>query len=421
MGIINLVELQPGMVLAEDVTNADGRLLVGRGEKLTSSTIRILKMWGVVEATVDGLSQTNAEKVDDGQQDPAIIQEAERAISERFRFNRLENQPMSELFHLCSLRKAKEISAGIQQKNQKSEITPEPHPNRNQVRENMVKKIDPHELIGNNINLPSLPAIYVQIYEVTQNPTSSANDIAHAISKDTSLSASLLRLVNSTFFGFPSKIDTLSRAVTILGTKQLSTLALGITILKVFKNIPPEFVDMRSFWEHSMACGIGARILASYKNIQNTERLFVAGLLHDIGRLLLYCSIPLHARNTLLRAKSTQSLLYLSEDAVMGFDHTEIGRLLLKEWKLPLSLENMVKHHHAPQESEALLEPAIIHMADIMANALEIGSSGERFVPPLDPYAWQSLGLSPNIFASTITQIDHQVKETTHFIFKNGQ
>jgi HD-like signal output (HDOD) protein len=191
--------------------------------------------------------------------------------------------------------------------------------------------------------------------------------------------------------------------------------------LKVFKKIPSRLIDMRSFWEHSIACGIAARIIAGYKNIQNTERLFVAGLLHDIGRLVLYSTIPIHARTALVNARSTHTLLHEAEHSLMGFDHTEIGECLLKKWRLPVSLENMVKYHHVPQESKDPLEPAIIHLADIISNALETGSSGERLVPPLDPEAWQCIDVSPNVLAFTIAQMDHQITETMHFIFKNGK
>jgi len=103
----------------------------------------------------------------------------------------------------------------------------------------------------------------------------------------------------------------------------------------------------------------------------------------------------------------------------MGFDHTTIGGLLLKKWKLPISLENSVTHHHTPQESKDPLEPAIVHVADIMTNALGIGSTGERFVPPLDPDAWQGIGVSASILALTITQMDRQMEEIVQFLFSH--
>ena len=145
----------------------------------------------------------------------------------------------------------------------------------------------------------------------------------------------------------------------------------------------------------------------------------MAGLRHDIGRMILYNSAPINARNALLKAKHSNSLLYKMEHETMDFDHTQIGGMLLEKWKLPISLENIVEYHHTPQKSQNPLEPAIVHLADIMTNALGMGSSGERFVPPLDPDAWELIDLSTNILALTINQMDRQVEETVQFLFSD--
>jgi HD-like signal output (HDOD) protein len=421
MSIINVAELKSGMVLAGDIRNPSGRFLLGKGTRLQLKHLRILKTWGVIEANIDAVIQKDVEAKSIADLDPGIIEEAEKVVSERFVHVDLEHAPIRELFRICSLRKAKEISGKSKKEDRKPHDTCEADAGSKQIPKDVATKIDPHKLIRDDINLPSLPTIYRQISEAIARPTSSARDIGNVISKDIGLSARLLRLVNSTFYGFPSRIDTLSRAVTIIGNRQLSTLALGMNIINTFKNIPSHLIDMKSFWEHSIACGIGARIIAGYENIQNTERLFVAGLLHDIGRLILYSHIPVHAKNALLRAKYTDNLLHEAEFEIMGFNHARIGGLLLKKWQLPIALENTVKYHHTPQESKDPLEPAIVHLADIMINALGIGSSGERFVPPLDPSAWQCIGISTNTLALTITQMDRQIEEIVRFLFSDEQ
>ena len=419
MGTINVAELKPDMVLAEDLRNHNGRFLLAKGEKLTSKHLRIIKLWGVVEANIGGVSQKDVEANTIAQLDPVITGEAEKVMRERFCHTDLEYPPVRELFRLCTLRKAEELSNATERESRQSHDMCESKIDSNQIPKNGAANIDLYELIRNDVDLPSLPIVYGQINETIKKPTSSAYDIGNVISKDAGLSARLLKIVNSTFYGFPSKIDTLSRAVTIVGTRQLSTLALGMNIINVFKDIPSDLIDMKSFWQHSIGCGIAARIIAGYKNIQNIERLFVAGLLHDIGRLILYSSIPIHARNALLKAKYADSLLHKEEHEIMGFDHTKIGGLLLKKWKLPISLENNVTYHHIPQESKDPLEPAIVHLADIMTNALGMGSSGERFVPPLDPDAWQCIGISANTLALAITQIDRQIEEIVQFLFSD--
>ena len=417
MGIINVAELRPKMVLAEDLKNLDGRFVLSKGTQLTQKHLRILQMWGVIEANIERVSRKDVEENTIAQLDPAVIQDVEDLTRERFHHADLEHPLVRELYRLCCLRKARGRSGATLREDLRPSETAKKRTDSNRRSNDVLTAIDPHELIRNEIKLPSLPTIYLQISEAINRPNSSARDIAEVISKDTSLSARLLRVVNSTFYGFPSKIDTLSRAVTIVGTKQLSTLALGMNIIRVFKRIPSHLINMKSFWEHSLACGISARIIAGYKSIQNTERLFVAGLLHDIGRLILYSNTPLHAKNALLSAKYNDTLLHKAENEVMGFDHSKIGGLLLKKWRLPISLENSVKHHHSPYRSKDPLEPAIIHMADIMTNALGIGSSGERFVPSLSPEAWECIDLSPNILSSTIRQTDRQIEEIIQLLF----
>jgi len=418
MGIINVAELKPDMVLAEDLANLDGRFLLSKGTKLTPKHLLILKMWGVIEASIENVKRVDIESDAIAELDPAVIEEVRQSLTGFFQHADLEHPAIRELFHICCIREGRKRSGATNKRKARIPENDEKSINPSYgITKHTTAKIDPNELISDHVKLPSLPTMYVQINEAINRPNSSASDIAKVISKDTSLSARLLKIVNSTFYGFPSKIDTLSRAVTIVGTRQLTTLALGMNIISVFRKIPSDLIHMRSFWEHSVACGICARIIGSYKKIPNTERVFVAGLLHDIGRLILYSYVPIQARNALIKARQDDDLLHNSEHETLGFDHSMIGGLLLKKWKLPVSLENSVKYHHSPQESKDPLEPAIIHLADIMTNAVGRGSSGERFVPSLNPDAWKSLELSPNILSSTIKQMERQIEEIIQLLF----
>jgi len=411
MGTINLSEIKPDMVLADDLKNQNGRFLLSKGTKLTSKNIRVLKMWGVVEAEIEGLTKHDVEEHVISEIDPATIEAAEKKARKLFAHTDLEFSATYELFRCCKMRIAEAIKSNDPLENFNFQTLATGNKIQDTAAEEIMPRINPVELVQKDINLSSLPSVFVQINETIQNPTSSATDIANVIGNDVSLSAKLLKIVNSSFYGFPSEVDTLTRAVSILGTRQLSTLAIGINIINTFNNIPDSLIDMKSFWEHSIACGTLSRIIASYKGIQNTERLFLAGLIHDIGRLVLYNYAPINARNALWKARRDNRLLLELEHETMNFDHTELGALLLSEWGLPKSLENSVKHHHSPSNSQDPLEPAIVHLANITTIALGIGSSGERFVPPLEPNAWECIGLSPNILPFTIEQLDNQLED----------
>ncbi len=174
------------------------------------------------------------------------------------------------------------------------------------------------------------------------------------------------------------------------------------------KNIPKEIIDMYSFLKHSLACGILSRIIAARKNFGQTEQLFVSGLLHDLGRLILYMYFTDESRNILSRSRNSNKLLYEEEQDYLGYDHAQVGKQLMEQWKLPLILENNVLYHHKPSEAQQPIPATIVHLADIIVNSLGIGSSGEKFVPPLDLEAWENLQLPLSSFETIIGQATHQ-------------
>ena len=268
---------------------------------------------------------------------------------------------------------------------------------------NFIQRLNKSKIV-----LPEIPSVVFELNEVIANPMSSADHIAQVVNRSPSLTALLLKIVNSSFYGFPSKIDKISHAVTLIGTREISGLALGISILSIFKDIPREMIDMHSFLEHSLACGILSRILAAQKNFGQTEQLFVSGLLHDLGRLILYLYFTDESRNILSRSRNNQTLLYAEETNYLGCDHAQVGKQLMEQWKLPLILEDSVLYHHNPSEAQQPIPATIVHLADIIVNSLGIGSSGEKFVPPLDTAAWENLDLPLSSFDTVIGQATHQ-------------
>ena len=401
------------MVLADSVKDLNGRLLMGKGTLLTPKAINICKIWGVIEADIEGISSEEADAVSIQKFDVATMTAAEEIVRKRFALMDMDHPAAREFFRICALREAegKHCHHGnIQQESSH-------RPDIKDIRNEKLPEINPLKFIKDDTRLSTLPDIFRQIIEAISKPNSSARDIADVISKDPNLAARLLKIVNSAFYGYPSKIDTLSHAVNIIGTKQLSTLATGVNIIQMFKNIPSTIIDMKSFWKHSILCGINARLIAGYKNIQNTERMFVAGLLHDIGRLILYNHAPAQSLRAITIARDEATPLYLVERQELHYDHGNIGGELLKKWKLPTSLEDIVRHHHNPDKSQNMLESAIVHLSDIMANAMGIGSSGEQWVPPLNNDAWMQIGLSPHILSLTIEQSDRQINDIFESIF----
>jgi len=264
-------------------------------------------------------------------------------------------------------------------------------------------------LLRDPVELPSLPTVYVRLLEVMNDPYSSAADVGAIIGDDPSLTARLLRLVNSAFYGFPSRIESVKQALSVVGTQQLHDLALATSVVEMFKDMPDELVNMELFWHHSLACGVCARALAGERRESNVERLFVAGLLHDIGRLIMYLRDPEGARSALERSRADNQLLYVAEREVLGYDHAVVGEGLLRAWNLPSSLREPVAYHHNPViATRFTVDAAIVHVADIVAHAMLLGNSGERFVPPVTPAAWDRLELDPSVVTSLEEDISRQ-------------
>ena len=265
--------------------------------------------------------------------------------------------------------------------------------------------MDLDSFVRNNIQVFSAPVVFTRLSDAIKNPRTSVTEIGKIISEDQGLTARLLKMANSPFYGYPSKIETIFDAVLIMGTKQIQNLVLATSVINVFKGIPREFVSMETFWHHSIACGVIARVIAGYRREPNIELFFTAGILHDIGRLIMFSKASEKYRDIMFHCRAQNQLLFNTEREMMGFDHADLGSALLKEWKLPTNLIEMVAcHHNALKAVQYFSETSIIHISDIIAHALQIGNSGELFIPPLYEAAWEQLSFSSGILPFIVDQ-----------------
>lgn len=268
-------------------------------------------------------------------------------------------------------------------------------------------------LVDETSTVYSLPLFYERLNETINHPRSSINDIAKIITEDQGLTARLLRLANSPMFGCYAKVDSITKAVTIIGTQPLRDLALAASVMGVFKGIPEELMNMTSFWKHSISCGIIARSLGVYRREANVERLFVAGMLHDIGQVVLVAASPDTSRELLESQRDTGRFYRELEQEALGFDHADLGGGLLKKWKIPVSISEPVVCHHSPVSAEQFhLETALVHLADVISAAMEFGHGAEAGVPPFDEAAWEQLGLSVTMFGTILKNAEPQIAET---------
>jgi putative nucleotidyltransferase with HDIG domain len=258
-------------------------------------------------------------------------------------------------------------------------------------------------------SLGSYGPVLDEIEAALQSPQCSLNTIGDAIQKDPDLTARLLRLANSPFFGFANRLSTVAEAVSLLGIQQIQDMIVASSVLEQFKGVPDTLVNKESFWRHSLAVGITARLLAMERRLPKPDKFFVAGLLHDVGRLVLFAQSADWAQKVFACYQSEKILLRDAEKKILGYDHQQIAAELLQSWSYPATLVQAVAYHHAPNNSVAKMDAAVVHIADHLVNAMGLGSSGEQYVSPLDDKAWATLGLETEILGRLVENVDEQI------------
>lgn len=260
--------------------------------------------------------------------------------------------------------------------------------------------------------LISLPDVYFRLKNILEEPDFSMAEVALVISYDPAITVRLLRMVNSSLYGFRKKIETVSHAVSLLGTVQVHDLVLATSVAQAFKGMSSDVMDMQQFWQRSVHCAVSTRGLAALCSGCDKERLFVAGLLHDIGHLVMYQEIPELSRQAIRVAAESSKPLYMVERELLGFDYAEIGGELMLQWSLPESLWETTTFHVEPEKAATYpLETALVHLGVQLAKAgVEAGSDKES-MEVAAPFALKACGLTPEDCVSLSEQVEKDIQE----------
>lgn len=244
------------------------------------------------------------------------------------------------------------------------------------------------EIAGKLQKLPALSVVLADLLESFEKESLDIPQLAGKIGLDQGLAARVLRVANSAFYGFPSRIASINDAVVVLGFGNVRALAVAGGVIEQFSSGQEGF-DRLAFWRHSIGTAVCARVLAEHAG-RNPETAFTAGLLHDIGKLVMDISFPGDYDRVPEYCSKMDCAITAAEKEIMGTDHALIGYEVAKRWKFPLDIQQAIRCHHAPQE-EPLAE--LVHVANVLCHALDIGNSGYDSVPPLSGEAWNRLGL----------------------------
>lgn len=408
MSLLRINKLEKGMRIKSDVIAPSGRFILSAGSLVEDRHIRIFKSWGVVEVRVEQdsppetlskaspLSAANMTKVlayidhlfslcDAG---TPVVKELRRIATVRIIKKVLDHDTdtVTEIFS------EKEDSSNITIKKNNETIT---------------------DIINKNFSLDSFLNIYVKIRDILKDPTSSISEIVKVIEKDPVVSFQILKVANSVYYGFSSKVSTLERAVTILGGREISSIVAGITAIQYFDDTHRDIISLKTFCLNSVSCGIFARFIADEIHLSSDDDFFLSGLLKDIGVLLILKIYPLEFKAILQKASRGKKSLEFYEKEFLGFSHIDLGEAFLCKYNFPPSIINIVSYVNNPMSSPSPLEASVVHLASVLSFAVLNGWSSKISVPELDNDAWRELNISHNALDTLISRAERQINEVS--------
>lgn len=262
--------------------------------------------------------------------------------------------------------------------------------------------------------LVTFPDIAFRINDLLNDENSSAWDIGALIEQDPGLASALLRIANSPIYNAGVPVTAIDRAVTVVGAREVRDLAFGVCAKSALEGIPNELVEMKDFWSHSLYCAAAAKSIAKVLRIRSRDSLFMAGLLHDVGQLVMFSQRPEQSRRSLELAleKSDGRQSASAEREVFGFDHTAVGSELVAAWTLPPYLASVTRHHHDP---DAMASPEttvdIVHIANSIGILAELDCEELDDAPEIAPGAAERVELTEDVYAEVIAMTHETVAE----------
>ncbi len=223
---------------------------------------------------------------------------------------------------------------------------------------NTISEQKARQALENLNELPSMPAVVGQALNIIDDPNANINRLAEILSTDISITTQLLKLVNSAYYGFPSQITTINKAMALLGLNKVRSLILGLAVKPMMLS-----EHGKKLWHHSLRCAVGSKYLAKNLEFGDPEEAFITGLLHDIGKTVLQVQ-NINAYNEVQKLAAIGADILDAERTFYGFTHTEVGKILTEKWNLPLIIGITVEHHHNPLASEESMSAGIVYVAN---------------------------------------------------------
>lgn len=269
-------------------------------------------------------------------------------------------------------------------------------------------------LIDKVTELPTLPDILLKIDSAIQNESTDVGKLGRLIEKDQSLTTNLLRFANSAYYGLSHRVDTVEKAVVVLGFNTLQHFVVGASVLTLMSQSKSQFFKAKELWYHSLSCAIAAKLLMNKAGAFFCSKVFTCGLIHDIGKVIIASHLPNEMEEIIrqLQSSGTESEIDIEKE-VLGFTHAHVGGMLVRKWRLPTDYSETTQFHHLPQagnndERPVMLLRYSVYMGNQIVKALGLGRSTDEKVRQIDPVAWETLGIRENDLPYILNQIKEE-------------
>ncbi len=272
------------------------------------------------------------------------------------------------------------------------------------------KRAEIRSIIKDTKSLPTLPGVIAKLTSLAENNKASVNEMARVVASDQVLSAKVLRLVNSPFYGFSGRVSTISNALILLGVNVVKSLALSSSIFEMMEK------NTVGLWEHSLGAGVAANIIAKKLNLPEIEEISTAALLHDIGKVIIKIKLESDYDHLIALIKEKDLSMLEAEKDLLDADHAEIGEWLARSWFLPEKLiEPIAFHHDVERASTQLAKTSVVHLADVLVKASGFGFSGDDYVPRIQTAAWKKLGLNEAMLEEIVRDLEEKLVDCKNF------
>ncbi len=281
--------------------------------------------------------------------------------------------------------------------------------------------IDYEKILVKFEEFPTLPTIYVTLSEVMDNPRSTPDDASDIISRDQSAASKILKVSNSAIYGLQGKVGNISDAIKYIGFQEVKNLVFALSVIKIFDFKSNGILNPIDLWKHSLGVGVITRLMGKLSGVADIENYFLAGILHDIGKLFLYRYFPSEYTDVIYYANKNKLTLREAEKTVLGINNSILGGLIAEKWKLPVSIRDTILNHDSGiSDGDTNHLTGCVHVANIAACMLGLGFNNKQgYIPRPNKLVWKNLDLPEKAFSKLLPNIMQDYELSVNLMIKS--